>query len=94
MSRENQAVEWKESWRDEYLRHVCGFANAGGGLLVIENNDSGKVVGVTDAARLLEELPNKIRDLSRAEGNCSGSLSVATSRTHVGFRTAPGAESI
>lgn len=63
MSRENQAVEWKESWRDEYLRHVCVFANAGGGLLVIGKNDSGEVVDVTDAARLLEELPNKIRDL-------------------------------
>ncbi len=63
MSRENQAVEWKESWRDDYLRYVCGFANAGGGLLVIGKNDSGKVVGVSDAARLLEELPNKIRDL-------------------------------
>ncbi|HPC16971.1 MAG TPA: hypothetical protein P5318_12250 [Candidatus Hydrogenedentes bacterium] len=28
---ENQRVEWKESWRDEYLRWVCGFANADGG---------------------------------------------------------------
>lgn len=63
MSRENQTVEWKESWRDEYLRYVCGFANAGGGLLVIGKNDAGEAVGVTDAARLLEELPNKIRDL-------------------------------
>lgn len=63
MSRENQTVEWKESWRDEYLRYVCGFANAGGGLLIIGKNDLGKVVGVADAARLLEELPNKIRDL-------------------------------
>lgn len=27
MSRESQNVEWKASWRDEYLRWVCGFAN-------------------------------------------------------------------
>lgn len=25
--REHQHVEWKESWRDEYLRWLCGFAN-------------------------------------------------------------------
>jgi len=29
---ENQQVEWKESWRDEYLKWVCGFANAQGAL--------------------------------------------------------------
>jgi ATP-dependent DNA helicase RecG len=27
---ENQNIEWKESWRDEYLKWVCGFANANG----------------------------------------------------------------
>ncbi len=25
---ENQNVEWKESWRDEYLKWICGFADA------------------------------------------------------------------
>ena len=25
---ENQHIEWKESWRDEYLKWVCAFANA------------------------------------------------------------------
>jgi ATP-dependent DNA helicase RecG len=29
-SKESQTVEWKESWRDEYIRWVCGFANAQG----------------------------------------------------------------
>ena len=28
---ESQNIEWKESWRDEYLKWVCGFANAQGG---------------------------------------------------------------
>jgi len=32
-------------------------------VLVIGRNDKGRVVGISDAARLLEELPNKIRDL-------------------------------
>lgn len=32
---ENQYTEWKEIWRDDYLRWACGFANSGGGLLVV-----------------------------------------------------------
>lgn len=61
--RESQHREWKESWRDEYLRWICGFANAEGGVLAIGRNDEGRVVGVPDAKRLLVELPNKVRDL-------------------------------
>ena len=61
--KENQIIEWKESWRDEYIKWVCGFANAQGGLLVIGKNDDGKVVGLANARKLLEDLPNKIRDL-------------------------------
>ena len=61
--KESQHTEWKESWRDDCLRWVCGFANAEGGVLVIGRNDQSKVVGVPDAKRLLVDLPNKIRDL-------------------------------
>lgn len=60
---EHQHLEWKASWRDEYLKWVCAFANAEGGTLVIGRNDRGEAVGLPDARRLLEELPNKIRDL-------------------------------
>jgi hypothetical protein len=31
--KENQNIEWKQSWRDEYLKWICGFANAVGGML-------------------------------------------------------------
>ena len=61
--REHQHVEWKESWRDDHLRWVCGFANADGGVLEIGRDDDGEVVGLQDARKLLEDLPNKIRDL-------------------------------
>ena len=60
---ENQHIEWKASWRDEYLKWICGFANAAGGVLVIGRNDKGQVTGISDAHRLLELLPNKVRDL-------------------------------
>ncbi|MCC5877175.1 MAG: putative DNA binding domain-containing protein [Candidatus Sumerlaeia bacterium] len=60
---ENQHTEWKESWRDEHLKWVSAFANAEGGTLVIGRNDKGEAVGVPRARKLLEDLPNKIRDM-------------------------------
>lgn len=60
---EHQHIEWKESWRDEYLKWIAGFANAQGGVLVIGKNDAGEVVGVADAKRLPVDLPNKVRDV-------------------------------
>lgn len=61
--KENQVIEWKQSWRDEYLKWICGFANAQGGTLVIGKNDKGEVLGVANAAKLLEDIPNKVRDI-------------------------------
>ena len=49
--KENQHVEWKETWRDEYLRWVCAFANADGGVLEIGRNNRGVAVGVPNAAQ-------------------------------------------
>lgn len=63
LKEESQHTEWKETWRDEVLRWVCGFANAQGGRLLLGVNDKGQVVGLPDAAKLLEDLPNKVRDL-------------------------------
>lgn len=60
---ENQNVEFKESWRDEYLKWICGFANASGGKIYIGVDDNGNVVGITKAKKLLEEIPNKVRDI-------------------------------
>lgn len=60
--KENQNVEWKESWRDEYLKWICGFANAQGGKLYIGCDDNGNVVGVEDSSKLLVDVPNKIRN--------------------------------
>ena len=57
---ENQNIEWKESWRDEYLKWICGFANAQGGVLNIGINDNGVPVGLKDTKSLMEEIPNKI----------------------------------
>lgn len=62
MISESQNTEFKSSWRDEYLKWVCGFANANGGTIYIGKDDQGKIVDVQDAKKLMEEIPNKVRD--------------------------------
>jgi len=59
---EGTRIKWKISWRDEYSKSICVFANAHGGVLIGGGNDQGQAVGVADAVKLLEYLPNKVRD--------------------------------
>lgn len=54
---ESQNVEYKESWRDEYLKWVCGFANAQGGIIYIGIDDAGNVVGLKNIKKLMEDIP-------------------------------------
>ena len=63
---ESQNIEWKESWRDEYLKWICGFANAQGGRIYIGTDDRGTVIGVTDCKKLLEDIPNIANGFFRA----------------------------
>ena len=60
---EQHNIEYKTSWHDDCLKWICGFANAGGGTLYTGRDDAGKVTGVADYKKLLEDLPNKIHDL-------------------------------
>jgi ATP-dependent DNA helicase RecG len=59
---EDQNIEFKESWRDEYLKWVCGFANAQGGTIFIGKDDNGNISGIDDYKKLMDEIPNKIRN--------------------------------
>ena len=59
---ESQNIEYKSSWRDEYLKWICGFANSSGGSIFIGKDDAGKVVGLADPKKLLEDIPNKVKD--------------------------------
>ena len=61
--KENQCTEWKESWNDDYMKWICAFANTQGGSLCIGINDNGKIIPLKDEKKLLEDLPNKIRDV-------------------------------
>lgn len=80
-SQESQQIEWKWSWQDEYLKWLCGYANTDGGILYIVVNDDGYVVGVDNAKKMLEGLPNKIND----------KLGIIAS---IKFHTAQGAENV
>ncbi len=60
---ETQNIEWKATWRDEYLKWICGFANAKGGKIYIGKDDKGNIVGVANAKKLLEDIPNKAKDI-------------------------------
>lgn len=56
---ESQIIEYKQSWRDEFLKEICGFANAQGGTLYIGVDDKGNAVGLQHAKKLLEDIPNQ-----------------------------------
>ncbi len=60
---EHQNIEYKQSWHDEYLKGIVGFANSQGGTIYIGKDDNGKVIDVPDYKKLMEDLPNKIRDI-------------------------------
>src|SRR5690349_11153410 len=42
---------------------ICGFANAQGGVIFIGKDDNGKVTGIGDHKKLMDEIPNKVKDL-------------------------------
>lgn len=59
---ESQNIEYKTSWHDDHLKIICGFANANGGKLFIGTDDRGKIIGIENFSRLLEDIPNKIKN--------------------------------
>ena len=59
---ETQNIEYKQSWHDDYLKWLCGFANAQGGRIYIGKDDTGKVVDLEDYKKLMDEIPNIIKN--------------------------------
>ena len=54
MKKESQTIEFKQSWHDEYLEWICGYANAYGGALYIGRADNGTPVRRGGQAPLVE----------------------------------------
>jgi ATP-dependent DNA helicase RecG len=59
---EQQNIEYKSSWHDDYLKWICSFANAQDGRIYVNKDDVGVVVGVEDHKRLMDDVPNKIKN--------------------------------
>jgi len=57
---ETELVEFKSIWKDEYLKHICSFANNRGGRLYIGISDTGDVIGLKNTRKILENIPSKI----------------------------------
>jgi ATP-dependent DNA helicase RecG len=59
---EQQNIEYKSSWHDDYLKWICGFANAQGGQIYIGKDDESHVIDLKDYKRLMDDLPNRIKN--------------------------------
>ena len=57
---EKHILEYKRQWDDEWLKWLCGFANADGGTLYIGISDKQHIIGVDNSKKLMEDIPNKI----------------------------------
>ena len=60
---EDQHIEYKEIWKDEYLKVLAAFANSGGGKLVLGINDKREICGFSHVSKLMEDIPNKINNI-------------------------------
>jgi ATP-dependent DNA helicase RecG len=67
--KESQHIEFKESWRDEFLKTLSAFANTAGGHLFAGIRDDGSVCGISNTTKLLEDLPNKITNILGIRAN-------------------------
>ena len=59
---ESQTTEYKQQWDDKYLAYISGFANAQGGTIYVGVDDNGIVKGLSNAKKLMEDIPNKVHD--------------------------------
>ena len=59
---ESENTEYKQLWRSEFLKVISAFANTSGGVLHIGLDDRGKPVGLRNTKKLLEDIPNIIRN--------------------------------
>jgi len=59
---ESQTAEFKQVWKDEYLKTICAFANTDGGSLYIGVNDNGQIIELENKKSLIETLSNKINN--------------------------------
>jgi len=60
--REKQDIEFKKEWRNEHLKTIASFANTEGGVMYIGIDDNSRAVVLSNVKKLLEDIPNTIRN--------------------------------
>jgi predicted HTH transcriptional regulator len=58
-----QNIEFKLQWIDNIFKTVCAFANTNGGSIYIGIDDKGNPVELKDIKKLMEDIPNKIKNI-------------------------------
>lgn len=61
---ESETLEFKESFGDEAIEVIGSFSNARGGILLIGVKDSGEICGFPIGKNTLEEIANKIQNVT------------------------------
>jgi ATP-dependent DNA helicase RecG len=59
---ETHNIEYKQKWNDDCLKAISAMANANGGRLFVGLDDQGNPVELKNAKKLLEDIPNTIRN--------------------------------
>jgi len=61
---ESETLEFKESFGDEAMETIGAFSNARGGVLLIGVKDSGEISGCQIGSNTLEEMANRIQNVT------------------------------
>ncbi len=61
---ESQTLEFKTSFNDEAIETIGAFANAEGGMLLIGVKDNGEIVNVGLGKKTVEDIANRIQDVT------------------------------
>ena len=70
---EQQNIEYKSSWHDDYLKWICGFANAQGGKISNSEYQTRNSIPKPTATRDLAELTDSYKILKNT-GFGAGSI--------------------
>ena len=62
---ESQKFEYKQNWGNDCLKTVSAMANGTGGVLFIGMDDRGNPVNLKNTKKLLEDIPNTVRNKLR-----------------------------
>jgi len=86
-NKESQNVEYKQTWRPNCLKAISAFANSSGGKLLIGMDDNGNPVALKNTEKLLEDIPNTIRQksgiLPSVQSTESGAIEITIQPSHV-----------